>query len=1007
MQKSKAQSLYQKVNPFVGTGGHGHTFPGPTMPFGACQLSPDTRLTGWDGCSGYHYDDSIIYGFSHTHLSGTGCSDYGDILLMPVTSEMELNNYQYASHFSHQKENAHAGYYQVLLDDPKIHVALTATLHGGIHQYQFPKHKEQYVVLDLKHRDELLDSKMEKIDDYTIRGHRFSKAWAQNQKVFFEIKFSKPIENIVYEQTTSSSQTIAHHLEKSWQCLIKFKSSAKDTTLMVKCAISGVDVDGAHKNLQAEMPHWDFQKYKSQCEAAWEKELTKIKIQESLSPDRLNSNTAKENQQTLNEQSTFYTALYHCMIHPSIYNDVDGRYRGRDDKIHNTNGEFDYYTVFSLWDTYRALHPLLTLLDTKRSNDFVCTFIKQYEQCGRLPIWELSSNETNCMIGYHVVSVIWDAYNKGIKNYDVEKAYEAMKSIATHYTHYQNSGLMMNLKKEFRNGSADADALESYCKYGYVRADDSHESVSKTLEYAYDDWCIAQMAKALKKEKDFQYYSQRSRNWKNVFDPTTGFMRARKNGCLYQPFSAYTVDNNYTEANAWQYSFYVPHDVSSYYSLFGKSYQLARQLDQLFAAKSETEGREQADITGLIGQYAHGNEPSHHIAYLYNDGGEPYTTVQKVNFIKENFYKNDPDGLIGNEDCGQMSAWYVWSALGMYPVCPGNNTYYVTEPSFEKISINNNIELFKTRKHNQKELYFYDLNNKDFITHSELLQNKRLLFTYRSDIGTNCGLPPSPNFRSQSVPFIKTESKIFTDSLQIELASPLREKIFYSLNDSNYFLYTTPFPIYENTTITFFASNDETEIGLAKMRKGSCKYFATPNKDTKIQVAKFTKIPKDRKIKLLNEYSTSYHAGGANGLMDGVYGKLNWRLGDWQGYQGQDVEIIMELEKPRQPKKLAANFLEDQNAWIFYPKEVSFFASNDSINWTLLQKVETNKSDHNLEVSTSTFSTSPHFIKPTFYKYFKLLVKNFGPMPQWHEGRGYPTYIFIDEFEVDTLQETD
>jgi predicted alpha-1,2-mannosidase len=306
------------------------------------------------------------------------------------------------------------------------------------------------------------------------------------------------------------------------------------------------------------------------------------------------------------------------MIHPSIYNDVDGRYRGRDDKIHNTDGAFDYYTVFSLWDTYRALHPLLTILDKKRTNDFINTFIKQYEQGGRLPIWELSSNETNCMIGYHVVSVIWDAYNKGIRDYDVEKAYEAMTSIATHYIDYEGEGLEMKLKESAREGAADADALESYNKYGYVRSDDSHESVSKTLEYAYDDWCIAQMAKALGKEQDYAYYEKRSHYWMNVYDPTTGFMRARKNGCLYEPFSPYTVDNNYTEANAWQYSFYVPHDIPSLFNLHGSFIGFEKSLNDLISAREKTEGREQSDITGLIGQYAHGNEPSHHIAYLYN-----------------------------------------------------------------------------------------------------------------------------------------------------------------------------------------------------------------------------------------------------------------------------------------------------------------------------------------------------------------------------------------------------
>ena len=968
------------VNPFIGTGGHGHTFPGATMPFGACQLSPDTRIDGWDGCSGYHYSDSIIYGFSHTHLSGTGCSDYGDILLMPLTKEMRLDKYQFASHFSHKKEKAHAGYYQVYLEEPKVNVELTTTLHGGVHQYIFQKEDDQYVVLDLKHRDEVLDSKIEIVDDYTIRGYRFSKAWAQNQKVFYEIQFSKPIESIQYEERKIGSNTTSIQLEKSYQCIVKFQKNITKTqsghtvqdnsVLLIKCAISGVDEEGAHKNLIAEMPHWNFETYKTACENEWNKELSKIKIDKFE-----NKNTAT------NQEVIFYTALYHCMIHPSIYNDVDGRYRGRDDKIHHTDGKFNYYTVFSLWDTYRALHPLLSILDKKRTNDFIQTFIKQYEQGGRLPIWELSSNETNCMIGYHVVSVIWDAYNKGIRDFDTEKAYEAMTKIATHYSMYEGIGLNMKLKEEFRKGAADADALESYCKFGYVRADDSHESVSKTLEYAYDDWCIAQMANALGKKKDYEYYLDRSHNWMNVFDPSTGFMRARKNACLYQPFSPYTVDNNYTEANAWQYSFYVPHDIETFRSLFGKSNHLAEKLDKLFSAKEKTEGREQSDITGLIGQYAHGNEPSHHIAYLYNYGGEMHATTEKVNFIINNFYKNEPDGLIGNEDCGQMSAWYVLSALGIYPVCPGKNEYEITEPLFDKVSINNDIVLLKEKNVEPKKIYYYSLQNKSSISHQELMKTGNKTFQYQRETGTNCGVPPFPFLINKTVPFLKNSSSAFSDSLKIEIESysTSKSEIYFSVNNSAYKKYLKPFYIQENSTIRFY----------------------NENKKQYVQIATFAKLPSDRKIYLANNYNPSYSAGGANGLIDGIYGKLNWRAGDWQGYQGQDVEVVMAFDNPKYVKTLSAHFLEDQNAWIFYPKEVLFFASNDSVNWSLLQSIPTNKSAHEEKVSISTFTCKPKFIKAQSFKYVKLVAKNFGPMPDWHEGRGNATFIFVDEFEVE------
>lgn len=990
-------NLSKYVNPFIGTGGHGHTFPGPTMPFGACQVSPDTRLEGWDGCSGYHYSDSVIYGFSHTHLSGTGCSDYGDILLMPVTREMLLDKYQYASHFSHANEKAHAGYYQVYLDDPKINVELTSTLHGAIHRYTFQKHDEQYLVLDLKHRDEVLDSKMEKVDDYTIRGYRFSKAWAKNQKVFFEIKFSSPIETIQYEEFKSGSNTTAVRLDKSQHCIIKLQGNTKDPNpanagyLTVKCAISGVDEEGAHKNMIEEMPdnNWNFESYQQNAEQEWDKELSKIQIDatdkksESQSISDRNSQISKFS----NSQIIFYTALYHCMIHPSIYSDVDGRYRGRDDKIHSTEGKFDYYTVFSLWDTYRALHPLLTILDKKRTNDFIQTFIKQYEEGGRLPIWELSSNETNCMIGYHVVSVIWDAYNKGIRDFDAEKAYEAMTKIATHYSDYEGQGLDLKLKESAKSGAADAEALESYCKYGYVRSDDSHESVSKTLEYAYDDWCIAQMANALGKKKDYEYYLDRSHNWMNVYDPTTGFMRARKNGCLYEPFSPYTVDNNYTEANAWQYSFYVPHEIPALISLQGGAQGFEKSLNALFSAREKTEGREQSDITGLIGQYAHGNEPSHHIAYLYNATKNSTRSQKIMDNIMDNFYANEPDGLIGNEDCGQMSAWYVLSSLGFYYPTPGHSqTVSAIKPSFEgivnmpdgrKIKISRDYIVQQVDGLPIRGTKYTNLTDFDY----ELPEPKEFYVTSKVSEGpmdTESNEPLKSSFVPN--PFIQNGKRNFSDSLSINIGVVGKESIFCSINEGDYLLYTSPIILRDNAIIKFYAEN----------KFGS----------SMVQTATFTKLLPGRKIILNNEFSKSYSAGGADALMDGIYGKLNWRAGDWQGYQGQDIEVIMALDQPKEIKSIAANFLEDQNSWIFYPKEVAFYVSEDSVNWTLVESIPTNKSDHAENVSISKFETTIRNIKKQTYKYIKFLAKNFGPMPQWHEGRGNPTYIFVDEFEV-------
>jgi predicted alpha-1,2-mannosidase len=969
---AQKDALYKMVNPFIGTGGHGHTFPGAVMPFGACQLSPDTRLEGWDGCGGYHDSDSVIYGFSHTHLSGTGCSDYGDVLLMPVVQAISLDQYQYASRFSHITEKAHAGYYEVFLNDPKIKVELTATLHGGVHRYSFEEQSPKYVVLDLKHRDEVLDSEMEQIDDYTLRGYRFSKAWAKNQKLFFEIKFSHPIESIQYDaKGPKSSQTGNIQLKKSLHCIIHFQdissksTSLKNSQLMIKTAISGVDAKGAQNNLEVEMPEtqWSFEYYQHAAEQAWEKELAKIAINPA---DNIKVPDA-------NHQILFYTALYHCMIHPSLYSDADGRYRGRDDQIHSTEGKFDYYTVFSLWDTYRALHPLLTLIDKKRTNDFIQTFIRQYQEGGRLPIWELSANETNCMIGYHVVSVIWDAYNKGIREFDAEIAYEAMTRIATHFSHYEGEGLQMHLKEEYKSGAADAEALESYCKYGYVRADDSHESVSKTLEYAYNDWCIAQMAKALRKTEDYDYYMDRSRNWMNVYDPTTGFMRARKNGCLYQPFSPYMVDNNYTEANSWQYSFYMPHDVLAYLELLGSQKKMEEKLDDLFQAQTKTEGREQSDITGLIGQYAHGNEPSHHIAYLYNYIGKNEKTEKLVQRICDSFYTNKPDGLIGNEDCGQMSAWYVFAQLGFYPSCPGENNYdardieppYAIQDGF--VSNTKEVKVFNTQ-------------------FEEQYAAKRLLLLPADVIGLRFPHRPGKVKKHSTVPFLMHTHGVFEDSVRIEFASAVPGlPISYSLNQGAFTNYVEPFYLKENSDLRFYALRNTESF--------------------KMQQAQFTKLPKGRKVYTLNKPHASYTAGGPEGLVNGLKGKLNWRAGDWQGYQGQDIELVVRLENDKKIKAIETTFLEDQNSWIFYPTEVEYWVSQDSVNWKKVNTQATHKSDHNLEISISNFgvdllAVNDENLQKNSWRFIRLKAKHYGKMPQWHEGRGYDTYIFLDEIRI-------
>ncbi len=642
---STTKNLIDYVNPFIGTGGHGHTYPGATMPFGMMQLSPDTRLDGWDGCSGYHYSDEYIYGFSHTHLSGTGVSDYGDVLLMP-TNETNFNNGSdgksgYRAHFTHENETASPGFYKVLLDGTNIEVELTVSKRSGIHHYTFPKNSKQIVILDLEHRDKVLSSAIDIISKTEVSGHRNSEAWAKDQRLFYNIEFSRPYKSITILDEKTEGEKV--------KAAFEFDAS-EGNELEIKVALSAVDEAGAKKNLEAEIGDKSFQQIKNEAETVWEKQLEKIEIES----------------QNQNGKTIFYTALYHTMLAPNLYQDVDGRYRGMDLEIHQSN-DFENYTVFSLWDTYRAAHPLYTIIEKERTADFINSLLAKYDEGGILPIWPLAANYTWCMVGYHAVPVIADAYLKGIRGFDAEKALQAMKHSAMQ----------------------DKFGLKSYKEFGFIPVEEESESVSKTLEYAYDDWTIAQMAKAMGKTEDYEVFSERAQNYKNVFDPETKFMRGRFRNTWFAPFDPYEVNFNYTEANSWQYSFYTPQDISGLINLMGGKAEFENQLDKLFTAKNETSGREQADITGLIGQYAHGNEPSHHMAYLYNFVNKPAKTQEKVHQIVNEMYQNAPDGISGNEDCGQMSAWYVFSAMGFYPVTPASNQYIIGTPLFEKATIIN------------------------------------------------------------------------------------------------------------------------------------------------------------------------------------------------------------------------------------------------------------------------------------------------------------------------------
>ena len=705
-QTNSSNNLSEYVNPFVGTGGHGHTFPGAASPFGMVQLSPDTRIDdSWDGCGGYHYDDSFIYGFSHTHLSGTGVSDYGDVLMMPTGGPRSImpsfNPKNYRSNYNHSSEVAEAGYYSVYLPAYEIKAELTVTPHVGIHRYTYYQSFDRSkftakVLIDLNHRDYVISHRMEQLDQHRIGGWRQSKAWANNQWVFFVIEFSQDISRIITAQD-GRKMVVEFDMDYSDANSGSGNASANPSKygeghlceIVAKVGISFTSEAGAIANLNAEMMgDKSFNDYRAMAKQAWNEELSKIQVTSDYEAQtfRVGAQSVK----TDVEKRKFYTALYHCMIHPSLASDVDGRYRGRDQQVHrvgeiaanvvrvSTSKHHKVYSVFSLWDTYRALHPLLSIIDPDRTVDFVRSFLLQYQQGGKLPVWELGSCETECMIGYHSVSVIADVILKeiGVEKdvqgrpvypFDYSLALEAM----VHSAKLKDSAFLDQQGKQL----------------GYMGVENTAESVSKLLEYAYDDWCIARVAYVLSKDDIAKTFYARSERWKNVYDEKTGFMRPRVNGGWLTPFDPREVNNHFTEANAWQYSMYVPHDIMGMMDKLGGVKATENHLDSLFSADSRTTGRDQADISGLIGQYAHGNEPSHHMAYLYNYCGKPEKAQAIVDRVCKTFYKDSPDGLIGNEDCGQMSAWYVMSAMGIYAVCPGSNVYATGVPQFYEVEI--------------------------------------------------------------------------------------------------------------------------------------------------------------------------------------------------------------------------------------------------------------------------------------------------------------------------------
>ena len=940
--KDEPQSLVNYVDTFIGTGGHGHTYPGATAPFGMVQLSPDTRMDDWDGCSGYHITDDHILGFSHTHLSGTGCNDYGDFRFMPITGEKHYKSSEYSSAFRHETETARPGFYSVTLDDYDIKVELAAGVRAAMHRYTFPEGSNATVILDLKEStlsaEKIYEAWAKVESDNAISGFRRSGYWARDQYIYFYAEFSKPI--ISHEQNEEG-------------LVYAFDFDNDGTPLVMRIGISAVDVEGAKKNLESEITDFDLEALAAKTSEAWNKELSRIIVKSKNEKD----------------MRTFYTALYHSFIVPNLYSDVDGRYRAHDLQVHQSDRP--RYTVFSQWDTFRTENPLLDMIQTERAVDIINTFIDNYETGGLLPTWELAANETHCMIGYHSIPVIADAYINGITGFDAEKALNAMVARA----------------------NEDMWGLNYYRQYGYIPADMEGESVSTTLEYAYDDWCIARMAEKMGKQDIADEFYKRAQYYKNLYDPETKFFRGRKNGGFVTPFDPRQVNFMLTEANTWQYNFFVPQDVNTHIDMMGGKEDYENMLGQLFNTASDLTGRTQVDITGLIGQYAHGNEPSHHMAYLFNFVGKPVKTQKIVRQIMDELYTDQPDGLCGNEDCGQMSAWYVMSAMGFFPVTPASGMFIIGVPHFEEMILNfENGKHFtiKAKNLSRENRYIESVKlngkslNRSYLYCDEVLNGGSLEFKMTSNRNTtwatdekDCPVMRIISEQIVMVPTINVTKYVFYDTLNVSITHPDKDvKIYYTLNDGEEQEYTGPFTIDKSTDVKATAVVGD--------RKSTVE-------------GSFKKIDAGRKITIKNPYSNQYEAGGDIALIDLQRGNDNFRVGMWQGYNGVDVNVIVDLGEVTRLTRLAGSFLQDQGSWIFMPSQVEFFISEDGKSYKSVGVVENEVAPDAEDAVIQELDVNRRMKA----RYVRMVATNPGPCPEWHVGAGEPSWIFCDEFIIE------
>ena len=958
------------VDPFIGTGGHGHTFPGATVPFGMVQFSPDTRMNDWDGCSGYHTSDNTILGFSTTHLSGTGCSDYGDFRFMPVVGIGNISkDLGFPSAFQHENEDAKAGYYAVVLDDYNTKVELTTGDRVGMMRCTFPKSNDAHIFLDMvKGVDDefVYESWLQLESDRAISGFRRTRDWAKNQHLYFYAEFSKPFKSRTFINSVVGEQQVEGRIEGDFiKALFDFDTEEGEQ-LVMRIALSAVDVEGAKNNLKAELAEgdFDFDALKQKAFDKWNNELKRYEVAGDSDEDK----------------TVFYTALYHSMIAPNLFSDADGRYRAHDLKVYKS--ERPVYTVFSLWDTFRSLHPLFSLMQRERTIDFINTFINKYETNPHhiLPVWELAANETYCMIGNHAIPVIADAYFAGIRDFDTEKALEAM---------------VASQKDDFRG-------MGAYMKYGYIPIESEGEATSKTLEYAYDDWCIARMAEDMGKTDIADEFYARAQAYKNIYNPENQFFQGRRNGGWSRPFDPAQVNFTLTEANSYQYGFFVPQDVNGHIDLMGGRESYAAKLDGLFNAPENLTGRVQPDITGLIGQYAHGNEPSHNTIYMYNFVGQPTKTQKYVKQVLDDFYSDRRDGYSGNEDCGQMSAWAVFSMMGFYPATPASGYYVLGLPRFQNVKLTfENGKTFEVVAKNLSEQNCYvksvKLNGKalerSYVTFEEVFNGGTLEFTMTDQPNSTWATQPEncPTVRTQGdpiviVPTIDALSDTFFDSLMVSLNHPVEGvELYYTLDGSepqqNGVLYEQPLCFKANATVR----------AAAKFNSQDDARWSQPIE------ANYFLIDANTSVKVENMFNEQYSAGGTKGLIDHLRGNDNFRTGAWQGYYGVDLIATVDLGQPKKLNRVAGSFLQEVYSWIWMPREVEYFVSDDGKTFRSVGKVKNEIPEDADGAYIQEMEVRPR----TTARYVKMVAKTIGVCPKGHVGEGQKAWIFCDEIVIE------